>query len=204
MKRGYFKTYAKTFFFILLIALITIGVVYYLKSEYNIEQLETIKTNMLLIEGKTKIIAEKVNIKEKDATYVGRKVEKETEDEKIKYLQEKEIIDLNAKDVNYYILEQSHLEELGLTNIMLEDGLYIVEYTSNEIIYSNGIEIDENTKVYKLSEIEEIEKEKENQINEENKDESLNIKENQEKTEGENEKDNKEDKNNNEENKKSK
>ena len=152
MKRGYFKTYAKTFFFILLIAVIALGVVYYLKREYNLEQLETIKTNMLLIEGKTKIIAEKVKIKEKDATYVGTKVKKETEDEKIKYLQEKGVIDLKAKDANYYILEQNDLVKLGLTNIILEDEVYIVEYTSNEVIYSEGIEIEGNTKLYKLSE----------------------------------------------------
>jgi len=201
MKRGYFKTYAKTFFFILLIALIAIGVVYYLKSEYNIEQLETIKTNMLLIEGKTKIIAEKVRIKEKDATYVGTKVEKETEDEKIKELQEKGVIDLKTKDANYYILEQNDLEKLGLTNIMLEEGVYIVEYTSNEIVYSEGIDIEDGKKLYKLSEIEEIEKNEENLINQENKGEKLNT---EEKTDDENKKDNEEDKSNNEKNKKSK
>ena len=188
MKRGYLKTYAKTFFIMLLIAAIAIGVVYYLKSKYNVEQLETIKTNMLLIEGKTKIVTEKVRIKEKDATYVGTKIEKETENEKINKLQEKGIIDLNEKDVNYYILEQLHLEQLGLANIELEEGMYIVEYTTNEIIYSEGIEIDDNIKVYKLSQIEEIEKNKENQISEKNKEESLNV---QEKTDDKNKKDNK-------------
>lgn len=152
MKRGYFKTYAKTFFVILLIVLIAIGIVYYLKSKYNIEQLETIKTNMLLIEGKTKIIAQKVKIKEKDAEYVGTKIEKETEDERIKELQEKGVIDLNAKGVNYYILEKSHLEELGLSDIILEEGVYIIEYTSNEVIYSEGIESEDGKRLYKLSE----------------------------------------------------
>ncbi len=183
MKRGYFKTYAKTFFVILLIALIAIGVVYYLKNEYNVEQLETIKTNMLLIEGKTKIIAEKVRIKEKDATYVGTKVEKETEDEIIKELQEKGVIDLNAKGVNYYILEQSHLEELGLSDITLEEGVYIVEYTSNEVIYSEGIEIEDGKKLYKLSEIEEIgvEAKSENTSESENQEESQNTVENKDK-----------------------
>ena len=204
MKRGYFKTYAKTFFIILLIVSIAIGVVYYLKNEYDVEQLETIKTNMLLIEGKTKIIAEKVKIKEKDAKYVGTKVEKETEDERIKELQEKGVIDLNAKGVNYYILEKSHLEELGLSDITLEEGVYIVEYTSNEVIYSKGIEIENNTKVYKLSEIQEMEKNEENNINEENKEESLNVEANQEKENSENKKDNEESNSNNEKTKKSK
>jgi len=183
MKRGYFKTYAKTFFVILLIAAIAIGIVYYLKKEYNVEQLETIKTNMLLIEGKTKIIAEKVRIKEIDATYIGTKVEKDTDYEVIKELQEKGIIDLNAKDVNYYILEKSHLKELGLSDLILEEGMYIVEYTSNEIIYSNGIEIEEGKMLYKLSEIQEMEnrEENENTSESENQAESKNTNESKDK-----------------------
>lgn len=152
MKPEYFKTYVKTFLIILLICAIAIGVVYFLKNEYDGEQLETIKTNMLLIEGKTKVIAEKVRIKEKDSTYVGTKIEKETEDDKIKELQEKNVIDLNAKDVKYYILNQSNLEELGLSNIHLEEGFYIVEYSSNEIIYSEGVEDRNGSRLYKLSE----------------------------------------------------
>lgn len=152
MKRGYFKTYAKTIFIILLIIAIAIGITNYLKNEYDIEQLETIKTDMLLIQSKIKIVAEKVKIKEKDATYIGIKINKETENEEIKILQEKGTIDLNSKDVNYYILEQSHLDELGLSNIMLEEGFYIVEYTSNEIVYSNGVEDNNGNRLYKLSE----------------------------------------------------
>lgn len=152
MKPEYFKTYVKTFLIILLICAIAIGVVYFLKNEYDGEQLETIKTNMLLIEGKTKVIAEKVRIKEKDSTYVGTKIEKETEDDKIKELQEKNVIDLNEKDVKYYILNQSNLEELGLSNIQLEEGFYIVEYSSNEIIYSEGVEDRNGSRLYKLSE----------------------------------------------------
>lgn len=152
MKRGYFKTYAKTFFIILIICAIAIGIVYYLKHEYDGEQIETIKTNMLLIEGKTKIIAEKVKIKEKNASYVGTKIEKETEDKEIKELQEKGIIDLNSKNVKYYTLNQSNLEELGLSNIKLEEGFYIVDYNSNEIIYSKGVENQDGNRLYKLSE----------------------------------------------------
>lgn len=152
MKRGYFKTYAKTFFIILLIAVIAIGIVYYLKNRYYEEKFETIKTNMLLIEGKTKIIAEKVRIAEKDANYVGTEIEKETENEKIKDLQEKGVIDLNTEDVKYYILEQSHIEELGLPNLTLDEEFYIVEYSSNEIIYSEGVEDMNGNRLYKLSE----------------------------------------------------
>jgi len=152
MKRGYIKTYVKTFFVILLIAIIGLGILYYMGNEYKGEQFETIKTDMLLIEGKTKIIAEKVKIKEKGASYVGRKIEKDSDIAYIKELQDKGIIDLNAKGTMYYILEQQNLEELGLSNIKLKEGYYIVEYNSNEIIYSKGIENKEGIRLYKLSE----------------------------------------------------
>lgn len=185
MKRGYFKTYVKTFFIILLICVVAIGVVYYLKQGYDGEQLETIKTNMLLIEAKTKIVAEKVKIKEKDAKYIGTKIEKDTEDAEIRYLQEQGIIDLNAKDVKYYSINQTNLEELGLSNITLEEGFYLVEYSSNEIIYSKGIENVEGTKLYKLSEIQKIESEEEKQIVNVSENKEENKSENKENIEGE-------------------
>ncbi len=153
MKRGYFKTYVKIFGVILLICMIALVVMYYLKQRYAGEQFETIKTDMLLIEGKTKIVAEKVKIKDKNSIYIGTKIGKEVQDDEIKKLQEKGIINLNEKNVKYYILNQSNLEELGLSTIKLEDGYYIVEYNSNEIIYSKGIENKEGNVLYKLSEI---------------------------------------------------
>ena len=108
-------------------------------------------------------------------------------------------------DMNgFYASDMNYLEELGLSDIIMEDGMYIVEYTSNEVIYSKGIDISDNTKVYKLSEIQEMEKNEENNINEENKEESLNVEANQEKENSENKKDNQESNSNNERTKKSK
>ena len=72
MKRGYFKTYVKILFFIGVIIAIIYGVGYFLKNEYDDEQFETIKTNMLVIEAKTKMVAEKIKMKEKDAVYIGK------------------------------------------------------------------------------------------------------------------------------------
>lgn len=152
MRKGYLKTYAKMILLIAIIIAIVIGVIYFMKNEYDVELSETIKTDMLLIEGKTKVVAEKVRIKERDATYVGTKVEKDTEEKDIKVLQEKGIIDINTKDSNYYILRQEHLKELGLDTIKLKDDYYIVEYSSNEIIYSKGVKDSNENMIYKLSE----------------------------------------------------
>lgn len=152
MKRGYLKTYIKTLFIILLICAIAITVGYYVKDEYDVEKLETIKTNMLLIEAKTKIIAEKVKIEEEGAKYIGEEIKKDTQDEKILELQEKEIININSKKKKYYKLNKENLVELGLENIALDNEYYIVEYNINEIIYPNGVQDENGNILYKLSE----------------------------------------------------
>lgn len=154
MKRGYLKAYLKTLLVILVIAMIICAVGYFLKNEYDDEQLKTIKTDMLLIEAKTKIIAEKVKIKEKGTTYIGKKIEAGEEIEEIKKLHNEGIINLENKKSDYYILEKQHLEELGLSTIKIEEGYYIVEYNSNEIIYTKGVQDKSGNRLYKLSDIE--------------------------------------------------
>ena len=154
MKRGYFKTDAKILFFRIIIAAIICGIGYFFKSQYDDEQFETIKTDMLLIEAKTKVVAEKVKIKEKDASYVGRKIEEVKEEEDIKNLQERGIINLEEKNSVYYILEKGDLEELGLVTINLENSYYIVEYNTNEIIYSKGIKDKDGNMIDEISDLE--------------------------------------------------
>ena len=144
MRKGYLATYAKVLLIIIFIVGIALGVYYFLKDKYGSEQLKTIKTDMLLIEGKTKIIAQKVKIKEKNASYIGKKISDITqESDDIKFLQEQGIIDIKVKNTNYYVLDKSKLEE----------GCYIVEYNTNEIIYSKGVTGTDGTTKYKLSEL---------------------------------------------------
>ena len=118
------------------------------------EQFETIKTDMLLIEAKTSIVAQKVKIKEKDAKYIGNKIEND-ENEDIKKLEEQGIIELK-KENNYYILDDNNLDELELSVRNQKQGNYIVEYNSNEIIYTSGIKDKDGNILYKLSDIEKV------------------------------------------------
>lgn len=153
MKKGYLKVYLKIIFIVLII-LVVMGIVsYFVKNQYDDEKIETVKTDMLLIEGKIKIVAEKVRIKEKGADYIGTKVSDMSEDGSIKSLQEKGIIDLNSKEHNYYVIDKSNLEELGLQTIDLQNGYCIVDYMTNEIIYTNGVEDKYGNVLYTLSEI---------------------------------------------------
>lgn len=153
MRKGYLKTYVKILLIIIVLIVVIYGIGCVFKSGYDIEQFETIKTDMLLIEAKTKIIAEKVKIKEKDIEYVGKKIEEIKEDEDIKKLQEQGIVNIEEKKNTYYILEKNHLEELGLTTMDIKEGRYIVEYNTNEIIYTKGVKDKEKNVLYKLSDI---------------------------------------------------
>ena len=102
---------------------------------------------MLLIQGQTEIIAQKVEIKEKDAKYIGTPIKEKAGDAKIQNLVNSNIIDLESKDSNFYCLNNDNLKELGLDEIQTED-YYIVDYKKNDVIYV------ENDIVYRLSEME--------------------------------------------------
>ncbi len=156
MKKGYFKTYIKTLFFIVVIIAVIVTAIYFLKDEYDDEHFETIKTDMLLLEGKTKVMSETVKMKQKGASYMGRKLKDALSEEQIKTLQDNKLIDTSKKEHNYYVLEKADLETLGLEVIDIK-GYYIVEYTNNEIIYSEGIENKTGDRLYQLSEIKKAE-----------------------------------------------
>ena len=146
--------YAGILFIILVIGIIIYGVLKYAKKEVDSEQFETIKTDMLLIEAKTSIVAQKVKIKEKDAKYIGSKIEND-ENEDIKKLEEHGIIELK-KENNYYILDDNNLDELELSVRNQKQGNYIVEYNSNDFIYTSGIKDKDGNILYKLSDIEKV------------------------------------------------
>lgn len=154
MRKGYGRVYAGIIFIILVIGIIIYGVLKYAKKEVDSEQFETIKTDMLLIEAKTSIVAQKVKIKEKDAKYIGNKIEND-ENEDVKKLEEQGIIELK-KENNYYILDDNNLDELELSVRNQKQGNYIVEYNSNEIIYTSGIKDKDGNILYKLSDIEKV------------------------------------------------
>ena len=145
-------TYIKIF---IVIAIIVVGIIVALKflnKEYNSQEYETIKTDMLLIQGQTEVLAQKVAIEDDDAEYIGTKLEDKEIDETIQNLIDKEIVDLDSEDSNYYCLDNSNLEELGLEDVRT-DNFFIVDYKQNDIIYVDGIEDAEGNIVYKLSDM---------------------------------------------------
>lgn len=151
-KKSLLATYVKIFIVIALMVAAIYALARFVDDGYNKEMYETVKTNMLLIQGKTEVIAQKVEIKEKDAKLIGTKLEEKQEEESIKKLIDAGIIDVKSKDSNYYCLNNEDLKNLGLENITT-NNYYIVDYKKNDIIYIDGIQNESGNLVYKLSDM---------------------------------------------------
>lgn len=137
---------------IAIIILFVIGIIYILRETIQKEEIQTTQTDMLLIQGKIKVISKEATIQKNEGLLKGRKLSEAIEEEQVKKLIENNIISQEESSFSkYYILEQSHLDEIHL-KVKIEDGYYIVNYDTYEIIYSKGITLEENT-LYKLSEI---------------------------------------------------
>lgn len=109
-------------------------------------KLQTLNTNMLLLQAKIKSIAEEASFNKNTDNYKGQKVS-EVSNDKVDKLKENGVID-NTEQC--YLLSQDDLNSLGLEKVKVDDG-YIVNYETEEIIYVRGFKIDDVT-YYKLSE----------------------------------------------------
>ena len=152
-RKGLLKAYLKIIILILLIIATIYGIYKVASNSYSKEEFETIKTDLLLIQAQTEVIAQKVEIKEKDAKYIGTQVKEKSEDEKIQNLINNKVIDLETKDSNLYCLNNEDLKQLGLEDIQTKD-YYIVDYKKNDVIYVDGMQNQDGNIVYKLSEME--------------------------------------------------
>ena len=143
---------------VIIIILVAIGAFYYFFIKLETQVIETYETDMLLIQGKVKVLSEEAIINKNEELLKGRKVSDSLEDEEVKTLLENGVLSQEEESFSkYYLLEKSNLDEMGY---------YIVNYDTDEIIYSKGIQVGENT-YYKLSEIEELKEKEENKANEE-------------------------------------
>lgn len=157
MKKENGLTHMTTIFLVIIILVLILVAVRFVELQYKNEESETIKTNMLAIQGKAKIIAAEEKALKKELA--GIKISDKKEEENIKKLLEQQniTIDENSK---YYVLDKENLKEIGLGNIELEsDQYYIVNYDNLEILYTKGVQIGDNI-LYKLSDFNKLNEEK--------------------------------------------
>lgn len=145
---------------IVFIAFIVGSVMYVTQKVWQKETVETYETDMLLIQGKVKVLSQEATIQKNEELLKGKKVEDNIEQEQIKTLLENNVISKEEVSFSkYYIVEKETLQEMGLHKIKLENGCYIVNYDTDEVIYSEGIKVGDKI-YYKLSELK-LQKEKE-------------------------------------------
>ncbi len=122
-----------------------------LKKWVENKKIEDIKGNMLLIQGKCKILEEgkKVN-KTEDSTLIGSKISDNRENEIVAEFLNKKILD-EEKLEEYYFLTDEDLKSLGLDLKNEANSYYIVNYEENTVFITSGYNNDENIE-YKLSE----------------------------------------------------
>lgn len=133
---------------VILLIIITSVTVYTGTSVIKQAQLQTISTNMMLIQVKIKTIAEQAKFNKDTSNYKGILVSEVSGNSKIDKLVNDKIIDDVAKS---YILSKEDLSSMGLEKIDIDDG-YVVNYETSEIIYVKGFENEGNI-YYKLSDL---------------------------------------------------
>jgi len=127
---------------VIIIIIIFFGV-QFIKLQIDKNELETVSTNLLQIQGKARMIFEKYHINNENAL-VGEKQESILELEQFG-IEEGE---------NYYKWNEEILNEQMLTDIALKEGeYYLVNYETEEVIFSTGYKAKDGTIYYKLSEI---------------------------------------------------
>lgn len=135
-------TLAGTIFFVLIIAFIVFGVVYYVRMQTTKEELEDMKTDLLLVQAKVKKISSDYILEKKDEILIGTKLADLKDEPAIQEFLNQNSIDTEEEDKRYYAINQQNLNEMGLQQVKLEENAYyVVEYTDGAVYYTKGYEL---------------------------------------------------------------
>ena len=131
------------FFIIVLIILLAVGGYFFIKNMAKEKKVEDIEANMLLIQGKCKVIGEtskvnnKANEEENQVELKGKKLSDMSEDNIISEFLNKGLIPEDKLD-KYYALSNEDLSEMGLDIQNEENSYYIVNYEDNTVYITGG------------------------------------------------------------------
>ena len=163
MKKENGMSHVTVFFTIVIMIIILVGGALLVKKLYFNEKLETLRTNLVTLQAKVKVVAEEVVVKKEGAEYVGKKLSENLEEESLTNLLNEGVISNEDEHFDsYYILENAEdYSKLKVKN--LNGQKTIVNYATYEIIYVNGFIIN-NVTYYKLSDFSILDKKEENEI----------------------------------------
>lgn len=146
------KKFLGLFFVFIVIILVGITIYKNINKKIQEEKYDNIKTNMLMIEGKIKILKAESEVSGNQDNYVGIKITEANNEEANKVMQN---LQINQDEFqNYYVLNKECFEKIGISDSIDEEekDSYIVNYDNSEVIYIKGIEVNGEIK-YKLSDI---------------------------------------------------
>lgn len=121
-------------------------------------RLENIGTDLLLVQAKAKVIAEKASFNDDESLLKGQQLDEITENDQIEKLKEDGIISESETNYDkYYIWNKQTVEELDLGITEMEDtDFFIVNYETEQVIYPIGYKHTDGNTYYKLTEITEL------------------------------------------------
>lgn len=143
------KKGASAIILILGVAILVLAIVFatnYVQKEAKQRNSEDIKTEMLQVQAKAKVVLEKYHV-DKNNGLKGEKME----DISLESL-------YNITNIgDYYKWNTDTLKEVGFIETVLKEGdYYLVNYELEEVIYSIGYKAEDGNTYYKLSEIKNI------------------------------------------------
>lgn len=138
---------------VIAIIAIVIVAVFFTNEQVVDNSLENVKTDMLLIQGKLKIIEGSVEVNSKENTLKGSKLaDLKESDEQVKEILAQNI--LGEKGEEYYRLGRTELDDMGLNSVELkENQYYFVHYTDKEVVTNLDVKDTEGNVYHKLSEL---------------------------------------------------
>lgn len=114
------------------------------------QKLEDIRANMLLIQGKCKILQETTKVNNNQDGLKGRKLSEMQEDSIVSEFLNKNIIDSSKLD-KYYALSNEDLSAMELDIKNEENSYYVVNYEENTVYITKGYNAKDSKEVfYKL------------------------------------------------------
>ena len=127
-------------FIVVILAIITVIGVQYIMEKAEEEKIDDIRSHMLSIQALTKKVKNKHIINEEENALLGIKLDLENNETGYKVSEELKNELLQIEEAELYILTQEDINNNGLKQITVNNTeFYIVDYNTEEIYYSLGI-----------------------------------------------------------------
>ena len=135
---------------VLIIVGIAIFVYNFAVNTADEQKIEDIRANMLLIQGKCKILQETTKVNNNQDVLKGKKLSDMQDDSIISDFINKNIIDSSKLD-KYYALSNDDLKSMELDVQNEENSYYVVNYEENSVYITKGYTVGDSEEViYKL------------------------------------------------------